>query len=765
MPSPQTVLYIRWQLAGLLAGFTLCAWIPVLPQTGIILVIAVTGLLGYRYCRGPLIIAPALMMSLAWAAWSGLDLIRTRLPLECVRTPVQLTGVVKTLPRKTIIRDQPRQRFEFELRQIEPKRCRGPVRLLLSYYGESEIAPGQHWQFETRLRRPWGLANPGSHNMQAWFAVSGIDALGSVAGEGVAIAVPDPQPAILHHKLRHKISSAISRTGIGGNAEAVLLAVTVADKSGIDHHLWRLLQQYGVNHLLVISGLHVGMVAAAGFVLGRALTALVAIAGLRPRWLPGLASLCLAFAYAALAGFSVATQRALFMLLGVAICQSLRRDSSPFTGLGLAALIILALNPLALLGSGFWLSFCAVTFLLWMLQWQKRGNRVYRTLSVHLSIALFMLPLGSIWFGGASVGSVLANAILVPFFGLFLVPLCLLGAVLELLNAPLSMLCWRVAAWPLQQLLDLAVFNGDGGLFQAVAPRSVPLVLAVLAAVSLVLPLNRWRRGMTLLLLLPLLINPVAHDYTRFVGLDVGQGTALVFLSGGRTLVYDTGGGNPVGSNMVQAVVLPYLRSQSIGTLDTLVISHGDIDHAAGAQNLLDELPVERYWRGGTGQRDSLARPCRAGQAWEWPDGTRFQFLSPASTRELSSNNASCVLRIEAAEYSLLIAGDIEKSQEFELLRYWGDALRADLLVAGHHGSKTSSSDTWLNHVRPDSVLLTYGYANRFGHPHPEVMTRLERHNLAIFRTASQGAVTFPLGQGGGMVATAERNRLKTWWK
>ena len=233
-------------------------------------------------------------------------------------------------------------------------------------------------------------------------------------------------------------------------------------------------------------------------------------------------------------------------------------------------------------------------------------------------------------------------------------------------------------------------------------------------------------------MVLPLLLPPVAParlvtdeepaGRTRVTVLDVGQGTAVIIRSGDRTLVYDTGGGDPAGANMATTVLLPWLRRQGVNELDTLVISHPDNDHSAGAGTLLAALPVGRLYRGGQVPGLAGGRPCVAGQAWRWPGGQTFRFLSPAGSSTGSSNDNSCVLQIAAAGHRLLLAGDVESAVERDLVRYWGDALASDWLLVAHHGSRTSSTYALLKTVRPATAVISSGYANRFGHPHPDVV-------------------------------------------
>ena len=762
MPAPIRLLYMRYRLFAMLVTILISGFSPVLPTLATLVALATVGALcGLARGRAGAVVSGA-VLGVACSAWQGHGLLASGLPLSCVREPVEVAGVVNSLPRTISYGfGAPRQRFEFMVESLAPDSCSGPKRVILSYYGDQVIEAGQGWKFKVRLRHPRGLANPGSYNIRSWYAESGIHAVGSVVtSSGERQVQLDAGLAAAHQRLRQKLSSEIAGTGLSLEGEAVLRAVSVADKSGIDHQLWSWFHQYGVNHLLVISGLHVGMVAAVGLLLGRGVSAVLRRWATLAAYLPPLCATGFAAVYAAMAGFSVATQRALIMLVCLMLGHITGRGTSPAAGLGLAAVLITAINPLAIVGSGFWLSFSAVVALLWLATWRPAGGVFW----AHGYMSVLMLPLGGLWFGGASLVSAPANLVLVPLFGFWLVPLALLGAASVLLIGEFAQPLWRAAAWPLEQVLSVIRLADSGGFLLPLKPGVVASILVGLGVMLLVVPGIRWHRGMSLLLILPLLLAPVRQPASlRLAVLDVGQGTSIVVLAGSKALVYDTGGGNPAGANLAQSVLLPFLRSLGVTELETLVISHGDLDHAAGVATLRREMPIRHIWQGG---RDSLlesARPCRAGRTWRWPVGWWFRFLSPAGN-EGSANDASCVLLLEVGGSKILIAGDIERAQERELLRYWRNQLDVDVLVVAHHGSGTSTTQAWLNQVQPHTAIISHGYANRFGHPDPLVLRRLRQQGVKVFSTAQSGALELEINTGGKLVVAGWRARIKPWW-
>ena len=307
-------------------------------------------------------------------------------------------------------------------------------------------------------------------------------------------------------------------------------------------------------------------------------------------------------------------------------------------------------------------------------------------------------------------------------------------------------------------------------LYRQLAPTLPAVLLGALGAALLVLPVALRVRALALLLMLPLLVparwaGDTPQDLVRLTVLDVGQGTAVVLRSGRRVLVYDTGGGDPAGVNMAVSVLLPFLRHEGVSELDTFIVSHPDNDHSAGASTVLAAMPVRRIFSGGEMQLPG-GRPCVAGQAWEWPGGVRFRFLSPALERHsgLASNDASCVLQIQTPDHRLLLPGDIEGTRERELVRYWGAALAGDWLLLPHHGSNTSSTYTLLKHVRPGIIANSSGYANRFGHPHRQVMERLGQSGAQFYDTASGGALQFELRPGAPVLVSRYRDSMRRFW-
>ena len=759
-----------WMI-GMVAGTIATGQIPALPPAGVCIPLFLAGMAGLawksglaRFASG---IACGCLLGIVW----GNGLLQHRIAEDCVRQTLVVEGYIDSLPRRTITPAlSVRQQFEFSVRDVEPQRCAGPRRLLLYYYGEDRMVPGERWRLVVTLRRPWGTANPGSFNMQAWFAQNGIDGVGSVRTSGTSIRGESARGSRgIQHRYRLMIREGIEELGLDPAAAAVLRAITVADKSAIGSRLWFLFQQFGLSHLLVISGLHVGMVAAVGFLFG---AVWVRVLGRSNSCVPALFALGLACLFGALAGFSLPVQRALYMLGCFVLASLCARRINAFNSLLLAAVLCLLINPLAALGSGAWLSFGSVAGLLWLTVWQGRMGWAGRLICTHVFMTLLMLPLGALFFGGGSLVATLANLVMIPLVGWFVVPLGLMGSVSFLTGWPAYGVLWELAAWPLTHLLPPAelLANSAGTWIYTPLHASLPEALAgVLAVFLLILPGTRKLRVLALLLALPALLPPrpeaqSSNQDIMVTVLDVGQGTSVVIRSEDRVLLYDTGGGDPEGGNMGALVVLPYLRARGVSSLDTVVISHPDLDHSAGIDTIRDALPVARYRYGGKPVTTSGGRPCLAGEAWRWPGGQTFQFLSPAAEPPARSNNSSCVLQVQVGSFRILLPGDIEEDQERALVQYWRGDLYADWLLVAHHGSRTSSSGTFLKYVHPATAVVSSGYANRFGHPHPTVVRRLEGLEASILGTSTEGALEFTVSAGENCRVIAHRRRARRYW-
>jgi len=449
-----------------------------------------------------------------WGWTQGQRVLDTQLPFSCEQRDVQVEGVVRGFPQSV---NQQRGSLSVPVSRwlLHIDTVRDPLEAACAWPGgrvsiqlDALLAtePGARWALRVRLRRPVYPLNPGAPDRDASALHAGVRAVGTAKA---VFARRLDSDASLHSRyvlLRWQLREQLSALPLSEQGRGLILALALGDRSALSEtHAaqWRAL---GLSHLLVVSGLHVGLVAAWGWALGAGLGRLAQTLG-SPWPAQHVAvgtALLAAAAYAALAGFAVPTQRALIAVTGFALCRVLGQSLSPWQALNLGLLGVSLLEPFAALSAGFWLSFAAVASILWLRQWQPmlRGWRFAVALQCLLSFAL--LPLGSWWFGEVSWAAPVVNLLAVPVVGLWMVPLCLLALVLQLPAAEWALWVWRGALLPLTALDWLGEFVPASLL--RIQLLTVPwdasaMLLVALAALLVVTPLPVWRSGIPLLLI------------------------------------------------------------------------------------------------------------------------------------------------------------------------------------------------------------------------------------------------------------------------
>jgi competence protein ComEC len=746
-------------------------------------------MLAWRWRRGALL--GVLAASLAGFAASDLRAslrLADALPTVLEGDDLVLTGIVASLPDHTPSGLQ----FRFE---VDDARRRGepvavPPLVSLGWYKgwhddgplnaeQSQLRAGQAWRFTTRLRQPHGSLNPGGFDIELMLFEQGVRATGYVL-DGRAELL-DPAAAHPLERLRQRVRDRLYAQVDDPQAAGVLAALAVGDQSAIARADWQLFRSTGIAHLVSISGLHITMFAwlaarLAGAAWRRSARAMLWLpAPLAARWI-GLAA---AMGYALFAGWGVPAQRTVWMLAVVTLLQAgARRWPWPLVLLA-AAVVVSACDPWALLQPGFWLSFMAVGLLMASEPVQaiasaapaSRLATAWRSLRAGLRTQVIatigLAPLTLVFFQQISLVGFAANLVAIPLITLVITPLALLGAGWPLL--------WTLGAWVEQQLVAWLTLLAQApwAVWSVPAAPGWAALTGLLAAVLLVLPLP-WRlRLLAVPLAFPLLLPPrdlPAAGQFELVALDVGQGTSVLVRTQQHLLVYDAGPQYSRESDAGQRVLLPLLRSRGEDRVDRLVLSHRDADHTGGAAALLAGLPVaelDSSLEDGHPLRDAgvPATRCAAGQSWDW-DGVHFQMLHPFADdygRARKPNAVSCVLHVSAGGRSALLTGDIEREQEGALVERSRDALRSELLLVAHHGSRTSSSADFLDAVQPQVALIQAGYRNRFGHPVPEVLARLHERDVLVAATASCGAWRWRSDRPAA-AGVCERDRARRYW-
>ena len=696
-----------------------------------------------------------LLWALLHAHWHFLHL----LPESMAGEDVWVTGRVADIP----VHEGRVQRFVFEVdRFADGAMDFYPMRLRLSWFGgRQSIHAGQSWRLLLRLKPPRGFSNPGGFDYEMALYQQGIHATGYIRDHGDNLKLAAARgPSIAG--LREAVLEGLADAGVD-NFKGMLNALAVGHRADISRGQWDLLKQTGTNHLMAISGLHIGLVAGIAFWMARRLCPLVLLRYGSAQQFAAIIALSLAFYYALLAGFSIPTQRALVMLMVFMGGIVFNRPLSPGHGLALALAAVLLVDPVAVLSAGFWLSFLAVAVIAFSFSGRLgQDSLLLRWGRLQWVIALGLFPLSLFLFQQASLIAPLANLILVPWVSFLVVPPVLLAVICLPLFPSLAVSVFEMASFSLSLIWPVIEFLGTLPLasWRQPSPSLFNLLLAMTGMILLLSPRGMPLRSLGVFLLLPALLNPPPRpdrgDFWLTL-LDVGQGLSLVIRSHDHTLLFDTGARFSPGFDAGERVVLPYLGAEGIAYLDTLLISHGDNDHIGGAESVLRLKPVHQLLGQDIG---SLEHPekqlCQQGQHWQW-DGVDFEILHP--DREYKErNNRGCVLRVSNNTSVLLIMADVEKSVEQRLLAANGDKLRADVLVVPHHGSRTSSMTGFVKKVSPVYALVSAGYRSRFGHPAAEIVSRYEAVGAKLLNTAEQGAMRFEFTRSNG-VKFVESNR------
>ncbi len=473
-----------------------------------------------------------------------------------------------------------------------------------------------------------------------------------------------------------------------------------------------------------------------------------------------------ALGYTLIAGFAVPAQRTFWMVTVVALALWSGRIASPVRTLALALAVVLLFDPWAVLWAGFWLSFGAVALIFFAAN--ETEPVLQQWLRVQWAITLGLAPAALFLFSQVSIVGPLANAVAIPVVSAIVTPLALIAAILPW-DAPLAF-----AAWLMQWLLHFLEWCAalPAALWQQHVPPLWSALLALAGVLWLLAPRGvPWRAtGLALMLPAVALPPPAPASGTAWITtLDVGQGLAVLVRTANHALLYDAGPAFGTEADSGERIIAPYLRATGIERLDSMVVSHNDSDHSGGAASVLENFEVATLLSSlGAGHPllslAASARPCAAGQAWTW-DGVRFELLHPAGpdARAKKTNDLSCVLKVTAGERSMLLTGDIEAPAEAQLLQRDAGALRADVLLVPHHGSRTSSSEAFLAAVRPAAAVVPVGYRNRFRHPNAEVLERYQNAGIMVRRTDLEGAVMIYL-QAGKFEIKSQRQEHPRYW-
>ncbi|MDA9555953.1 DNA internalization-related competence protein ComEC/Rec2 [Vibrio sp.] len=566
------------------------------------------------------------------------------------------------------------------------------------------------------------------------------------------------------------------------DAQSLLFALSFGERMHIDTALWESLKVTGLAHLMAISGLHIGIAFLVGFQLGKIALMLNYRLSLFP-WLFGGG---VALIYTWLSGFDIPAQRALIMLLCVTFFTLLSRKVGVLNKTLLSMCFILVLMPYSALSMSFSLTFLALLSVFYFTHKDvtKNRNLFINMIFFQLGLGLFMLVITALYFQGISIMSVVFNLILVPYISFIVVPLILVTLMLTIgvmgvgintlntLNTLYVSDVWRGLVLLLEPIVTL--FNAIepiNDLFWYAIPHYLFYILFCGLVLYVVAPFLQ-RRVVTFLVLfvgvlglyfMPYHSSHRKSDEWRVDVLDVGHGLAILIEKNHNVILYDTGSAWDSGS-YAQAVISPILHKRGMKSIEGVVISHTDADHAGGIQSIMQQwLPK---WV--LSSQDSLMSPavssgvivnqntaeekeCRAGHSFMWQELT-FEVLWPPKSVKRAKNPHSCVVRIHDEKgHSILLTGDINAVVEWHLIRsqtsQYGqkDNLLSDVLIVPHHGSLTSSIPPFIQSVNAEVVIASTAYKNRWKLPHPIIKERYRKQGSLWLDTGTSGQVTLKI--------------------
>ena len=784
---------------ALIIGIAIVSLFSALPAIPTILLMVFLG--GFFYYKR-FFIAASFLVGVFWALLLGSLALDDRLSLEHEGIDLQLVGTVASLPLNRHEKGRPSyQRFEVDVKSIAPfgndskpdtvdssYATSFPETVRLSWYGGEQVQPGQLWRWKVRLKLPRGFSNPAGFDYEGWLFQRGIGATGYIKKSNFNRRLDPFSYRYSIPRIRQLISKKIDDLVGDKSHSGLILALINGDRSNFSRDQWQLLLSTGTNHLMVISGLHIGLIAVLAYRLigffyrfklpvnlskkrtSRNSRLLGRISD--PVAIQCWAAISAALLYSAIAGFSLSTQRALIMVCVVMLSQVLGKNTRPLNSLLLALVCVLIFNPLAVITAGFWLSFVAVGSLLYVFvnRYSEQPSllpRIWNQWGVaQWTVFIALFPVLTVLLLNVSLVSPFANLLAVPVVSFLIVPLCLAGALLMTMSDALAVPIFTFANQLFEYLwiyLEWLSSIGNLGWYPGgISGRSIAFALI---GVTLVLaPRGFPARWLGIVCVLPLLLpaaNGPDKSELEATVFDVGQGLAVGLRTANHFMLYDTGARFSADFDAGSAVVAPFMKQRGIASIDTLLLSHCDNDHAGGAAALLEHFPVVAAIIGSNNKQiaavlDQLPAQttyCTAGMSWNW-DGVQFDLLYPfvsdgksrgKKKRSQSENNRSCVLMVDTGSTRIMLTGDIDATVEKQLIKRYGEKLRSDILIAPHHGSRTSSSQAFIEQVSPSQVVISSGYNNRFHHPNAKVVERYNGIGAKLINTAEDGAIVYYL--------------------
>lgn len=764
-------------------GIIIAGYLPQLPpliHLVYILPLIFLALIFFARFFPPLKMLLAICAGAAYGIACGHIYLANQLPEELVGRDLIVEGRVIDLPSE----DNRRQLFSLKVSRAYDQANLTykdfPSKINLSSYGSLRVKTGEQWRVRVKLKRPRGFVNPGGFDYQVSLLRRGIGAVGYVKTSWEQELL-QAQPQLSIDVVRYELQQWLLQTSQSPQ-KGILLALLVGDTSKVDKQQWGEMLKTGTNHLIAISGLHLGFFAIVGFFIGTMIGRLLQLLwrGCPAMYIGYLLAIVLTVGYSLIAGLNIPTLRTLIMLAVVQWALLWRRSFRGRDTLLLALVLVLLYDPLAAFDMGFWLSFGALGLLLFCFAGRSAQRQTtslsafayhHVTAFVKSQWVMFiglLVPL-AVLVHSITLLAPLANLIAIPLVTFFVVPCLIFAAIMHFIGGDIARVLESIflqgAEWGLaglHQWLDFLLSVSAGKFTPLLTINPWALVVAIAGVAMVLLPRGLGNRGLGLLAIVVALLIPQKRlPDLQVLVFDVGQGTAVLLRTPHHQLLYDTGPLYTENFDAGSALIVPYLQSQGLGAVDRVVVSHSDSDHSGGLPGLLAATQVgelllgepEKY-RPASPSLSPLSPPapttatCHEVAPWQW-DKVRFKFITWPILPSAKANNHSCILWVEYQGHTLLLTGDIEKDVEAKLLEQ-NSLEHVEILLVPHHGSRSSSTSAFVAQTSPDNVIYSAGYRNQHGHPHRNVVARYNAVNARAFNTADSGAIEF-IWDGGSL--------------
>ncbi|RXT14802.1 DNA internalization-related competence protein ComEC/Rec2 [Ammoniphilus sp. CFH 90114] len=634
---------------------------------------------------------------------------------------------------------------------------------------------GTYVEFKGQLKAPEGSRNPGSFDYRQYLYYKRIHwlVISTSLADLKAYRSANIRPDVVMNRVRDYLERSLERTFPAGSSE-IMKALLLGIKVDLPQDVTDIYGKLGLIHVLAISGLHMSIIAGGIFILG-----ILRFIGFTRETSIILTVLTIPI-YIVLAGAAPSIVRSGIMAVISLVGVYLHRGRDGLNLWGTALFLMLIYNPYYLWDIGFQLSFLVTWGLILFVPYMRSffhflPDSLSSLLAVAVTAQWVSFPLIVYYFHHYHLLSLLANILFVPLYSIVFIPMGFALFILGFVHPGLVQLWAEGLAYGFQWMNRMIEWiAGWHGFQRHVAPPEVWWMVIYYIVLCGSLWIMKGRRLLWLFLLMSVILSlsfiPWQGEQVKITFVDVGQGDAIVIqlpnkrvylIDGGGVLTYDKGESWRKRKSYFDPgkdIVVPFLKSQGINEVHTLVITHGDIDHIGGLYTVVEDIPIRRVLINGTqpkskqetelyqllNQKQIPIYQGRAGDWWKDAEEIEWKILHPSAVENESDNNSSLVLLLNAYGYKILFTGDLEREGENRLIES-GDLDKIHLLKVAHHGSKSSTTEAWLDRLQPDYSIISAGRLNRYGHPHEEVLTRLHQVNSRIFRTDKQGAVMVEL--------------------